>query len=97
MKKIVGIITLFLIALNCQLLNCQKLHAQPQHKLNFGLPSKQPMSELPKSKTAFIPSVPKTYQYIDGKLQKDVEGKFTISEGWEMTEAYKLFEEGNSL
>ena len=90
MKKIFGIIILFMFITGFQNLNAQ-------YELNFGLQSKQPESELPKSKATFIPPTPKVYQYINGELQKDDEGNFTISKGWEMMEAYKLFEEGNSL
>lgn len=90
MKKISGICLLIFFAFGTQL-----VHAQ--YKLNFGLPARQPESELPKSKGTLTIPTQKTYQVIDGELKLDNEGNLILNKGWEMIEAYKLFENGNSL
>ncbi|MCC8155084.1 MAG: hypothetical protein LIP01_13355 [Tannerellaceae bacterium] len=90
MKNIYTIGCLFLMAFGLQ-----TTHAQ--YQLNFGLPSRQPDSQLPKSKAAFIEPVRKSYQAVPGELTRDEEGNYTFTKGWEMVEGYKLFEEGVSL
>jgi len=90
MKKIYSIGLVFSVLLGVQSL-------QAQYELNFGLYSKQPENELPKSKATYVPPIKKDYKHIAGELLKDDEGNHTIYKGWEMCEAYKLFEEDNSL
>ncbi|UBD75413.1 glycoside hydrolase family 2 [Parabacteroides goldsteinii] len=70
---------------------------QGQSNLNFGRTVKQQADELPRSKAGKIITERKAYQAVSGQLQKDEEGNFLLSSGWEMIEGYKLAGKGISL
>lgn len=70
---------------------------QGQSNLNFGRTVKQQADELPRSKAGKIITERKAYQAVSGQLQKDEEGNFLLSGGWEMIEGYKLAGKGISL
>lgn len=68
-----------------------------QSKLNFGRSVRQQPNELPRSKAGKNILERKAYQAIPGQLQKDEEGNYLFSGGWEMIEGYKLAGKGMSL
>lgn len=76
------------------------LSGQPaggQSKLNFGISSRQPESEWPKSKAPVPTSVRKAYQYIPGQLKESEDGNLILAKGWEMIEGHKLNRKDLSL
>lgn len=90
MTKLCGFCLLILFLLSGQ-------SAEGQSQLNFGISSRQPESEWPKSKAPVPASVRKAYQYIPGELKENEEGNFLLSKGWEMIEGYKLTRKDLSL
>ena len=68
-----------------------------QNKLNFGRTVRQPVNELPRSKSTQDILKRKAYQSVSGKLSLDDDGNFLLSGGWEMIEGYKLAGRGMSL
>lgn len=68
-----------------------------QSKLNFGRAVRQQAEELPRSKADKVLPTKKPYQATLGKLQLDDEGNFSLTDGWEMIEGYKMAGKGMSL
>lgn len=68
-----------------------------QYQLNFGLHSKQPKHELPKSKAPYIHPIRKAFKKVNAELTLDRDGNHVLNKGWEMIEGYKLFKNGISL
>lgn len=68
-----------------------------QKKLNFGQSVRQPVDQLPRSKSLQPVGERKAYRPVWGKLSRDNEGNYLLSDGWEMLEGYKLMEKGMSL
>ncbi len=68
-----------------------------QYKLNYGLSEPQAESTLPKSKVEFQKPVLKEKVEIRTRLQKTVDGSYSIVEGWKLSEASKLNSSGDLL
>ncbi|MDP3582894.1 MAG: glycoside hydrolase family 2, partial [Ignavibacteria bacterium] len=61
-----------------------------QYTLNYGLPAPQEQSTLPQSLVEFQKPVLKKKVKPETKLQKHVDGSYSIIGGWEISEASKL-------
>lgn len=73
------------------------LLANAQSRLNFGLATRQPENELPRSKAVFIQPVKKPYRSVAAGLIRDEDGNYRFGGGWELSEGWKLSGHGRSL
>ncbi|SHE32902.1 Glycosyl hydrolases family 2, TIM barrel domain [Mariniphaga anaerophila] len=58
--------------------------------LNFGLRQKQDENELPKSSYSYQTYLPKPKKNIKGRLDRITDWDYSLAQGWEMIEAYKV-------